>query len=114
MDLRDKLFYLIGVKYDEDHNIISSDIDISILLDYNQDKILDWLRDYNWNELYNPGLMQCFYIQATAQVFLDYNVKISERAKKGFYQFIELDYWAEENEERATEMQKLKKAIEEN
>ena len=120
MDLRDTLFYMLGIEYVDgqpihDENPYNyTDTEITNILEKNQDKIYDWLRDYDWNKRLNPGFIQTVYIQATAQVLLDYGVKISERGKKSIVPFIESDNWALENEERAEEMQKLLKAVKEN
>lgn len=72
------------------------------------------MKEYNWEKHSNPGFIQEVYIQATMQLMLDYNVKISERGKKVAIPFIEEDRWSLENEERKEEMQKLLKAVKDN
>ena len=93
--------------------MISTEEEISVLLDENQDKLYDWIRDYDWGKHRNPGFQQEIWIQALMQVMLDNKVKILPRGKKGALPFIENDTWAETNEERKEEMQKLLKAVKE-
>lgn len=114
MDLQNDIFHLIGVRYTEDYDLIDSKGEIRKKLDINQDDIYDWLKEYNWEKHRNPGFIQEVYIQATMQLMLDYNVKISERGKKVAIPFIEGDCWSLENEERKEEMQKLLKAVKDN
>ena len=76
-------------------------------------KLYDWIRDYDWGKHRNPGFQQEIWIQALMQVMLDNKVKILPRGKKGALPFIENDTWAETNEERKEEMQKLLKAVKE-
>ncbi len=114
MDLRDEVFHMIGVEYDEKYNCLTSNEEISELLDKNQDMLYDWIRDYDWDNRYNPGFIQEVYIQALMQVMLDYEVKISDRGKKGAIPFIKNDHWAKENKERKEEMDKLYKLVEDN
>lgn len=111
MNLRDELFYFLGIDDNPDVNRFHTTESIQIILKEKQDEIYDWLRDYDWTQYVNAGNMQQYYMQATAQLFLNYNVKISERGKKGLIPFIENDYWAEENIERAKEMSKLLKKV---
>jgi len=66
MDLRDELFDLIGILYNDDYEILQTEDMISELLDKNQDKIYDWLGSYDWSKRHNPGFIQEVYIQATA------------------------------------------------
>jgi len=114
MDLRSELFAISGVKYNEDWDILSTEAEITTLLNESQDKIYDWLRDYDWSERYNPGFIQEVYIQATAQVLLDYNVKVSERGKPVMLEFIRNDHWSEDDKERRKSMIKLYRELENN
>ncbi len=114
MDLRSELFAISGVKYNEDYDILSTEAEITTLLNESQDKIYDWLRDYDWSKRYNPGFIQEVYIQATAQVLLDYNVKVSERGKPVMLEFIRNDHWSEDDKERRKSMIELYRELENN
>lgn len=112
MDLRGFVFDIIGVKYD-DYNMLHTCSEVGLMLDENQDILYDWIRDYNWDKHSNPGFIQEVYIQALMQIFLDYDVQISERGKKDAILFIENDEWAKEDKERAKAMQRLLKQVKE-
>lgn len=112
MDLDSEVFHIIGVEYDEEYNRITSEDEITKLLDDNQDKLYDWIRDYDWNTHHNPGFTQEVYIQALLALFLVYDVKISARGKKGGIPFIVNDHWATKDKDRKEEMNKLLKAVE--
>lgn len=111
MDLRDEVFAICGIdgsrRIEEDYSST-----ITSLLVQNQYVLYDWIRDYPWENTYNPGLVQQFWIQALMQLFLNYDVPISERGKRGALPFIAADYWAIENEERAEAMERLKRDVE--
>lgn len=112
MDLRAEVFALIGVKEDEEtYEILSTDEEIKELLESKQNLVYDWLRDYKWEERYNPGFIQEVYIQATAYLMCVYGARINERGQKAFLMFIENDHWAKEDKERKKEMKKLKKNV---
>ena len=113
MDLQSIVFGRIGVKYDDEYNCLSTNEEITILLDTNQDKLYDWIKDYDWNKHHNPGWQQDIYIQALLQLFLDYGVKISDRGKEGGIPFIENDQWAKKDKERKEEMNILLNAVKE-
>jgi len=114
MDLRDELFDLIGVLYDENYEILQTEDMISELLDKNQDKIYDWLGSYDWSKKYDPRFIQEVYIQATAQIMLDYGVKISERGKSVMIDFAKNDHWAKSDKARKNSMDKLITELEAN
>jgi len=107
MDCRSKIFFLLNLDYNK-----STSSEIISSLTENLDIILDWLRDYDWNKehSHNPGLVQQYYIQATYQILLDFDVRISDRMMKAI-PFIENDYWAKENRDRQLEMEKLFAAV---
>ena len=107
MDLRSEVFGRIGVKYDEQYNCLTSNTEITKLLDDKQDELYDWIKDYDWNQHSNPEWQQDIYIQALLQVFLDYDVKISARGKKGGIPFIVNDQWAKKDKERKEAMDEL-------
>lgn len=114
MDLKDELFGFIDIKYNEDYVIIESVESIKNKLSVNQDKIYDWLRDYNWDTHSNPGFIQEVYIQALAQIFLDYGVKISERGKSVMLDFIKNDHWAKSDKKRKKSMDILYEQVRNN
>lgn len=111
MDLISHVYYLIGVKYDDKYNILSTDDQIKEKLLKKEDFLYDWIRDIDWEKdhSYNPGFTQMIYIQSLIQLFLDYGIKISDRGRKGALWFIENDSWAKSDKERAQEMERLKK-----
>lgn len=110
-DLQDELFDFIGVKYDGKYTLIQSDEEIKNLLQINQDKIYDWMRDYDWSKKYNPDFIQEVYIQGLMQIFLNYGVPISDRGVKDAIPFIENDQWAKTDKNRKIEMDILKDAV---
>jgi hypothetical protein len=112
MDLRSEVFSRIGVKYSENYDLISTTQEITDLLNENQDKLYDWIKDYDWKQHRNPGWQQEIYIQALLQVLLDYDVSISERGKKGGIPFIVNDQWSKSDKERKEAMDKLLQAVE--
>ena len=116
MDLQVEIFHLLDLDTHPDMEIYHSNYEnhIKTTLENNQDKIYDWLRDYDWTERYNPGFIQEVYIQGTAQIMLDYNVKISERGKPVMIDFAKRDKWAEKDTERKASMDKLIKDLENN
>jgi len=114
MDLRDELFNFIGIKYDTNLNTLQTNEQIKSLLYDKQDEIYDWLRDYDWSERYNPGFIQQVYIQAVAQIFIDYGVKINTRGKPVFLEFIKNDQWAKSDKSRKESMDKLYNEVEAN
>ena len=117
MDLRDEIFYTYGIEQEDSefspNGYNYSNEQISEILDQNQDKIYDWLRDYDWSKRYNPRFIQEVYIQATAQLFLDYRVKISKRGKLVMLDFIKNDHCALRDKERAESMDFLYKEVQE-
>ena len=113
MNSRDEIFDIIGVQYDENYDILSSCEEITQMLDENQDKLYDWIQDYDWSKRCSPSFIQEVYVQALMQVLIDYNVKISERGKKDAIPFIENDSWAKESIERANAMNLLLRHVRE-
>jgi len=113
MDLQDELFNFVGVNFDDDYNIIQSDDEVRVLLESKQNEIYDWLKNYDWGN-YNPGFKQAVYIQAVAQIFINYGVKINERGRQVFLRFIKNDLWAQEDSNRKESMDKLYNEVEAN
>lgn len=110
MDCRDEVFGFIGVEYDDDYNRLTTDDEIKELLEARQNLIYDHFRDFDWGT-YNPGFKQAVWIQALAYLMCVYGARINKRGLPVFIKFIETDEWAKDNEERALEMEKLKKNV---
>jgi hypothetical protein len=114
MDLRDEVFAKLGVKFDDDANMITTNDEVKELLESRQNLIYDWLKAYDWNQRSNPGFIQTIYSLALADIMCDYGARINKRGKKAFIQFIDTDAWSEQEPERALEMSKLKIRVLEN
>ena len=107
MDCRAEVFHFCDIDYDllgepskETFKFIQNK------LSENQDKLYDWIRDYEWKGS-NPGFKQAVYIQALLYIFLKYEIDINHRGYKGGLIFVVDDGWAREDEERKESMNRL-------
>jgi len=103
MDFQDELGCFLGINFSEE----TDNLKVASLLQEKTTDILDFLRDFDWNQFKEPGMTQFFYIQALFQNFIDYNVPITERMYTGGIVFITTDKWAEVEPKRKEAMDKL-------
>jgi hypothetical protein len=107
MDCRAEVFHFCDIDYDllEDSSEKTFKF-VKNKLSINQDKLYDWIRDYNWGN-YNPGFKQMVYIQALLYIFLEYDIEINYRGFTGGLVFVVEDEWAKVDEERKESMDNL-------
>jgi hypothetical protein len=112
MDCRDEVFGFLDLGDRHEMEIIHPDYDkfVRETLESKQNLVYDLFREYDWGT-HNPGFKQTVWAQALAQLMCSYGARINKRGLKAFLMFIETDKWAEENDERKDEMEKLKQNV---
>ena len=108
LDCKDELFHILNIDTSKMNYCQIKDI-----LNKNQDKIYDWLRDYDWEKLYptSPGFIQQVYSFAVIRILLNYGITLSTRGIKGIMQFVDNDILSKYSSERREIIDKFREEL---